>query len=286
METAVREQAEGARRVEGEKLTEEFARPVEERKGKPIESAPTFRGTEAAPQREMFGAERPAPEPPSAVEQLKVAGVFRKEKALDEFGDEIVRGKTVVDSMGRTLQVDSVNAQRGELSVHYQGRKQTVPIAEVTVKRRGRPKALEGIGRKPVRYFGESEEAFGARVSRELGFQTYGLRGKRPTLPSVERETQSPELIRRSEIIKEISTKLNVPVRVGRFREKAFGIYKVRPEAIRTKLAQDIPTVAHEIGHHINKILWGSYERKTGERLDWRPPDRPRRRPPPGWPPR
>ena len=222
-------------------------------------------------------AERQPP-PPSAIVKEPA-----KRTAVDEFGDTIERGGRVVDSLGRSGKVRSVGAlvqdletgkavfREDMLKVDFGKGPEPVSIAEVTVGRHGRPKALEGIGRKPVRLFGESEEAFGARVSRELGFETYGLRGKRPTLPSIERETQPPELVRRSEIIKEISTKLNIPVRVGRFREKAFGIYKVRPEAIRTKLAQDIPTMAHEIGHHINKILWASYTRKTGERLDWRP---------------
>jgi hypothetical protein len=276
MEKAVREQAEAARRLEGEKLGEEFARPVEERPGKPIEAAPIFRGTEAAPQREMFA---PGGEPA----RLEKAGVVERRTAVDEFGDVIERGGRVVDSLGRSGKVRSVGAlvqdlETGKavfradmLKVDFGKGPEAVLIGDVTVGRHGRPKALEGIGRKPVRLFGESDEAFGARVSRELGFETYGLRGKRPTLPSVERETQSPELIRRSEIIREISTKLNIPVRVGRFHEKAFGIYKVRPEAIRTKLAQDIPVVAHEIGHHINKILWGTYEKTTGMRLNWQP---------------
>ncbi|KKL16211.1 hypothetical protein LCGC14_2497860, partial [marine sediment metagenome] len=119
--------------------------------------------------REYFGA----PKPQTVMEAIRKSQEGRK-PVFDEFGDEIVRGKTVVDSMGRTLQVDSVNAEQGNLTVRYQGRRQQVPIAEVTVKRHGRPKALEGIGRKPVRHFGESEEAFGARVNRERGF----IRGK------------------------------------------------------------------------------------------------------------
>ena len=112
--------------------------------------------------------------PPSVLEAIRKAEEGRK-PVFDEYGDEIVRGKTVVDSMGRTLQVDSVNAQRGELSVRYQGRKQIVPIAEVTVKRHGRPKGLEGIGQKPVRLFGESEEAFGARMRDSMKLE--GERG-------------------------------------------------------------------------------------------------------------
>jgi len=133
-------------------------------------------------------AEAPVPRPAAKGERLAaelerpqtIMEVIRKAEegrkpVLDEFGDEIVRGKTVVDSMGRTLKVDSVNPEQGNLSVRYQGRKQTVPIAEVTVKRHGRPKALEGIGQKPVRLFGESEEAFGARMRDSMKLE--GERG-------------------------------------------------------------------------------------------------------------
>ncbi|KKN20425.1 hypothetical protein LCGC14_0935620, partial [marine sediment metagenome] len=124
---------------------------------------------------QKIAAEQPAVRPSMVEKPQTVMEAIRKSQegrkpVFDEFGDEIVRGKTVVDSMGRTLKVDSVNAEQGNLTVRYQGRRQQVPIAEVTVKRHGRPKALEGIGRKPVRHFGESEEAFGARVNRERGF--------------------------------------------------------------------------------------------------------------------
>ena len=171
MEKAVREQVEAARRLEGEKLGEEFATPVEERAGKPIEAAPIFRGTEAAPQREMFA-------PGGELAALEKAGVFRKQKAVDEFGDEIVRGGRVVDSLGRSGKVRSVGAlvqdletgkavfREDVLKVDFGKGPVPVSIADVTVKRHGRPKALEGIGRKPVRYFGETDIAFHERLLR------------------------------------------------------------------------------------------------------------------------
>lgn len=54
LERAIEEQRAGVARVGGERLAGEFARPLEERPGQGIEAAPIFRGTEAAPQRELL----------------------------------------------------------------------------------------------------------------------------------------------------------------------------------------------------------------------------------------
>ena len=90
----------------------------------------------------------------------------------------------------------------------------------------------------------------------------------RPTLPSVARATMPKELVRKSKIIADLSKAFgDLPIRVGRFREKALGIYKTKPEVVRTKEALDIPVVAHEVGHHINKVLYGGREGK----LNWEP---------------
>jgi len=76
------------------------------------------------------------------------------------------------------------------------------------------------------------------------------------------------ELISKNDIIMELSRKLKMPIRYGRFRSKALGIFKVDKEVIRLKAAQDIATAAHEVGHAINKLLWGA----TGPNsLNWTP---------------
>lgn len=80
-----------------------------------------------------------------------------------------------------------------------------------------------------------------------------GLEGPRPTLPSL-KKLQSPELVRKGEILKQLSEKLQgVPFRVGRFRDRALGIYKVGPESIRLKKALDIPVAMHEAGTTLTK---------------------------------
>ena len=66
MERAVREQAEGAARVQGERLTEQINRPaesIEAAAGEMERRSPLFRGTEASPQKEIFEGKTEPREP-------------------------------------------------------------------------------------------------------------------------------------------------------------------------------------------------------------------------------
>ena len=96
----------------------------------------------------------------------------------------------------------------------------------------------------------------------------------RPTLPSLAaameadvRPALPKAVVRKSAILKDISAHMdNLSIRIGRISQRAHGIYKVQTEAIRIRRANDIPTAAHELGHHINKMMWGG---KNGK-LDYR----------------
>lgn len=61
--------------------------------------------------------------------------------------------------------------------------------------------------------------------------------------------------IARREVAKNISKRFGIPIRTGRMGKSkgAAGIYKVRPEVVRTELHHDIDTYAHELGHHLDK---------------------------------
>lgn len=67
------------------------------------------------------------------------------------------------------------------------------------------------------------------------------------------------ELVRRSDIVRALAEKLKIPIRQGRISmRRALGIYKIRPEVIRARAMKDIATVAHEIGHHIDKRVFSN----------------------------
>ena len=92
----------------------------------------------------------------------------------------------------------------------------------------------------------------------------------RPTLPSLAEAMEAdvrPALpkavVRKSAILKDISAHMdNLSIRIGRISQRAHGIYKVQSEAIRIRRANDIPVAAHELGHHINKLMWGGEKGK------------------------
>ena len=79
------------------------------------------------------------------------------------------------------------------------------------------------------------------------------------------REGPLPDIRSRASIVKDLGDTLDVPVRIGRFRHRgALGIFKIGPEVIRSKVAQDIEVVAHEAGHFLQKALFGRSGPKGG----------------------
>ena len=44
-----------------------------------------------------------------------------------------------------------------------------------------------------------------------------------------------------------------MPIRTGKYRQRARGIFKVNPEVIRTKVRGDLPAITHELGHYLDK---------------------------------
>lgn len=66
---------------------------------------------------------------------------------------------------------------------------------------------------------------------------------------------KTDKTVKRRDIIKFLDEKLNVPIRTGRFKQKALGIFKIKPEVIRSRIANDIPAISHEVGHFLDKQL-------------------------------
>lgn len=72
-------------------------------------------------------------------------------------------------------------------------------------------------------------------------------------------ETKAPDIARRGDAIRAISKKLNVPIKAGKFRgRKILGIWKFGhgEKVIRTRRANDFPTVIHEVAHDIEQLLY------------------------------
>ncbi|MDP7337669.1 MAG: hypothetical protein QF786_00005 [Vicinamibacterales bacterium] len=80
------------------------------------------------------------------------------------------------------------------------------------------------------------------------------------------------DLKRPSQIIKALSVAFDdLPVRTGRFRQQALGVYKQQEEVIRLRTANDLDTFAHEFGHHVDLAVLGIPSKKqpwTDELMD------------------
>lgn len=87
-----------------------------------------------------------------------------------------------------------------------------------------------------------------AASSGDLGFNPKNLDDL--DKPAAIKETD--KIIKRSEIAKQLSEKLDVPIRRGKFRAKgALGVFKSGPKVVRIK-SGSLNTVFHEIGHFID----------------------------------
>ncbi len=62
--------------------------------------------------------------------------------------------------------------------------------------------------------------------------------------------------VKRLDVVRYLEQKLLVPIRSGRLSPgQAAGQYDVRQEVIRTRRAEDLRAIAHEVGHHLTKRL-------------------------------
>ena len=89
------------------------------------------------------------------------------------------------------------------------------------------------------------------------GVSAMPIHGKRP-MPSSKGTTPVTAAMRPSAIIEKLRKGLGgIPVNVGRFKQRALGIYKQQPQAVRLRVANDVQTLAHELGHHLDHAVLG-----------------------------
>lgn len=92
----------------------------------------------------------------------------------------------------------------------------------------------------------------GVKSSRDNA--TESNRADRWSTDRVADGTESKSAVSVSEIIEQISTEFGIPISTGKVTDsEASGIYKEKPETIRTRISNNLPTISHELGHHLDK---------------------------------
>ncbi len=88
----------------------------------------------------------------------------------------------------------------------------------------------------------------------EVRVEAMAARPETPLTGETTAATEKP--VARKVMIDRLMKALDLPARVGRINiPKALGIFKRHEEVIRTKLAEDMPVIAHEVGHHLDKMF-------------------------------
>jgi hypothetical protein len=90
----------------------------------------------------------------------------------------------------------------------------------------------------------------------------YASRGGNTEIPIIDGVSggmSEPEIVRRSEIMRDLQNAIDAPIRLGKIRggKKVAAQYYMFSEMIRLRKANDIASAAHEIGHHLEKTLFG-----------------------------
>lgn len=71
---------------------------------------------------------------------------------------------------------------------------------------------------------------------------------------STDGKKSKTEAVNIAGIVEKIRKHFNIPISGGKVTDpQAAGIYKERPETIRTRVVNDLPTISHELGHHLDK---------------------------------
>lgn len=118
----------------------------------------------------------------------------------------------------------------------------------------GRPPAAW----KPAEESGPTEPGYAtAVIAEELGLELLSEERLRDT-PERARTGPEEDVTPLSQVREDIEEVLGRPIKQGRLRRlaQAFGVYQVTPETMRTRARNDIHSIAHELGHHMHKLLF------------------------------
>lgn len=87
------------------------------------------------------------------------------------------------------------------------------------------------------------------------------ISSNKPTIPA-NGKLRHEDAIALSSVVDNLAKTLDTPIRVGKMGtgRGVLGLFKVKPEVIRTRVANDIATITHEAGHAIQKALFGSID--------------------------
>ena len=126
----------------------------------------------------------------------------------------------------------------------------------------GKPVAGAGVGPSPLPPAEPPRPAKGGAVG-EPGLSQAGSR----PLPVKMEAPSVKEPVTAASIAETIQKDFGITIRTGNFRNRALGIFKVKPEVIRTGEANALSTISHELGHYLDKKILGGLKGQNRQRF-------------------
>lgn len=199
---------------------------------------------------------------PTAKKQIElynhIADMVHAEKlAKDEIDSKVIKNG-VIDQGAVDSELDLVNKQISEAMAEEKAaadriqnneQKNILPVSESQLPEKIAETKIPAAKTESIF---APEKVRQSQVSETLGFNPKNISD--PAAPETGKEIDKN--IKRSDIAKQLSDKLNVPIRRGKFRQAgAIGIFKSGPKLIRIKgggKSGGLPTIFHEVGHFID----------------------------------
>ena len=187
------------------------------------------------------------------IEKGKIVG--EKDVSKENRKDKIVKfyfiqANVELDGKPRTIQVDVAEDRAGKKFYYITDRTEKTPDSLTATQRRGVSGATNNIAQNQENgnnNLATSKTDFSQQTDVEL-----------PKVTKIH-----DELIKKSEIIRDLAKETDLPVKIGGTQRKnILGLYYMKEELVRLQVANDMLTLAHEIGHHEEKVLFGGVYRK------------------------
>lgn len=132
---------------------------------------------------------------------------------------------------------------------------------ELAAIKQAAPTIADPAERAAVQQVADSLQASRDQIKRQLpeGSQArvaMPVPGGAGAVPAAGAVSAGGKTISRVQVVESIRKNLGATIDTGRMgvsRQKVLGLYKTQPEVIRTGYAEDLDTIAHEVGHHLEK---------------------------------
>ena len=193
----------------------------------------------------------------------KFPGAYVRNERGYEPSDTDATSKEILQGRGKAVNEESVSDKAEVRQAEQQPEVETAKNGEASQADKAQELALEEVRPSAEKTAEPPAYAPQPETMQSTGGQTsIPVDPNKPVIPA-NGAIRHEDAVSLSKVVEDVAKALDVPIRTGKMGASgrgALGIFKVKPEVIRLKVANDVATVMHEAGHFIQKALFGSMD--------------------------